>query len=66
MNREYDIFEQLPDGGVVWRGFVIGIEAARTKLHVLADGSQHEFFAMHTPTREIVERVNTPKGPSGN
>lgn len=66
VNREYDIFEQLPDGSVAWRGFVIGIEAARAKLHVLADGSRNEFFAIHTPTREIVERVNSPKDLTGN
>lgn len=28
MNREYDVFEQLPNGDVEWRGFVLGLEAA--------------------------------------
>jgi hypothetical protein len=58
MNREYDIFEKLTDGSVLWRGLVQGLEPARAKLNQLATSSQNEFFAMHTPTKDIVVRVN--------
>jgi hypothetical protein len=64
--REYDIFEQLPDGNVEWRGVVVGLDAARARLDSLAKHSKNEFFALHTPTNEIVERVNTRKDPSRN
>ena len=58
MNREYDIFERLPDGSVLWRAFVQGLEPARAKLNQLASSSKNEFFAIHTPTKEITVRVN--------
>jgi len=32
MNRDYDIFEKLPGGDVVWRAFCPGLENAREKL----------------------------------
>jgi len=59
MDREYDIFEQLPDGAVLWRGLVHGQESARARLDELASRSKNEFFAIHTPTKDIVARVNT-------
>jgi hypothetical protein len=59
MNRDYDIFEKLPGGDVVWRAFVPGLENARAKLQNLAKNSENEFFAIHTPTKEIVVRVNS-------
>lgn len=43
MNREYDIFEQLPDGDVEWRGLVVGLEAARARLGLLAKRSRTSF-----------------------
>ena len=58
MNREYDIFEKFSDGSVVWRDFVHGLETARAKLGQLASHSKNEFFAIHTPTKEITIRVN--------
>jgi hypothetical protein len=35
------------------------MENARRQLNLLASKSKHEFFALHTPTGEIVIRVNT-------
>jgi hypothetical protein len=58
MNREYDIFEKLPDGSVLWRDFVRGLETARPKLGELASSSTNEFFAIHTLTKDIAVRVN--------
>jgi hypothetical protein len=58
MDREYDLFEKLFDGSVVWRRFVRGLETARAKLGEFASRSKNEFFAIHTPTKDIVERVN--------
>ena len=55
---DYDIFERLPDGSPMWRKWVDRLEKARTELNLLASKSKHEFFALHTPTGEIVIRVN--------
>jgi len=61
MNREYDIFEKLPDGSPVWHVCVQGLENAIAKLKELAKESPHEYFAMHMPTEAVVGRVNAPE-----
>jgi hypothetical protein len=60
VDREYDIFEKLPDGSVLWRAFVPGRQNAIARLNELGSLSTNEHFAMHTPTKEIVARVNVP------
>ncbi len=64
MNREYDLFENLANGGRVWRAAIVGREAALAKLRELADKSTNQFFAMHLPTKEIVAKTNATKKPS--
>ena len=68
MNREYDLFEKFPDGSVLWRGCVAGLEHAITKLKQLAALSPNEHFARHTPTNAIVARVNVsePEAPESS
>lgn len=58
MNREYDLFEKFPDGSVLWKGCVAGLEAAIAKLKQEAGLSPNEHFARHTPTNAIVARLN--------
>jgi hypothetical protein len=60
VDREYDIFEKLPDGSVMWCAFVRGVENAARRLTELGAASPNEHFAIHTPSREIVARVNVP------
>ena len=57
MERDYDIFETLADGAPVWRGVVRGLEEARAAVSRLASQGTNEFFAIHTPTKEIVARA---------
>lgn len=66
MVPEYDIFEQLPDGDVEWHGIAIGLEAALSRLNLLAKRSRNEFFATHISTKEIVARANRVKAVTGN
>jgi hypothetical protein len=56
--EEYELFERRTDGSLNWRGVVHGLEHARVRVHLLANETDHECFAMHTPTREIVVRID--------
>jgi hypothetical protein len=60
VNREYDLFERLPDGSALWRGVAVGLEDARSKLEEFARITANEFFAMEVLTGDVVARVNTP------
>ena len=57
-DREYDIFEIFPDGSAEWHACVAGLDRACAKLQELSGGSANEFFAIHTPSRQIVARAN--------
>lgn len=54
MDREYDIFECLPDGAVVWCACASGLHDARIKLDRLRREAGKECFALHQFTREII------------
>jgi hypothetical protein len=58
MERQYDIFEKLPDGSVVWRTFIPGLDNALAELKKFSKLSPNEFFVFHTPTKETIARVN--------
>ncbi len=51
MERDYDLFERVPDNSPVWRGFAHGLENARRKLQELAKRTTNECFAIHTTAR---------------
>jgi hypothetical protein len=57
MNYEYDLFERMPDGSLLWRGLEEGLEQARCRLCVLNSETGHECFALYVPTEEIVATV---------
>lgn len=58
MDREYDIFEVHPNGDLLWRECITGLENARLRVATLGQQSGNQFFATHTPTQEIVARAN--------
>jgi hypothetical protein len=64
MERDYDIFEELPDGSPVWRSCVHGLVNARMELEALAKKTRNECFAIHVPTGQVVARLNTGAKPS--
>jgi hypothetical protein len=64
VDREYDIFEKLPDGGVLWLAVVRGHENAIAKLKELAKNSPNEHFVIHTPTKAIIARMNVSESSS--
>lgn len=67
MDRDYDIFERLADGGVLWRGLVSGHENALAQLKELAKRTSNEMFMFHSPTQTVVARINAADGkPAGS
>ena len=65
MEREYDLFEQFPDGERMWRGQEIGLTSARQKLQDLARTTRNECVIIHLPTNEVVARLNVPSSRGG-
>jgi hypothetical protein len=62
VEREYELFEQLPDGSPMWRGQASGLHGVRLKLQEIARTTTNECFAMYLPTKEIVARLNLGAG----
>ena len=60
MEREYDLFEQFPNGDVLWRMTVIGHESAIQQLRELAATTYNEVRAVHLPTQAVVAVMNRP------
>lgn len=59
-DRNYDIFERLPGGGLCWRGLVAGSQNAIAKLTELAQGTPNELFACELRTNTTIARMNVP------
>jgi hypothetical protein len=58
MEREYDLFEVLPDGAAVWQVAVTGHENAIKKLHELSARTTNEVRVMHLPTDTLIAQKN--------
>jgi hypothetical protein len=58
VDRQYDIFEIYPNGELLWHCCVTGLENARLKVEEFGRHSSNQFFATHTPTKEVVARAN--------
>jgi hypothetical protein len=62
-DREYDVFENLPDGQKRWRCCVHGITAAREAVERFGHLTTNEVIAICISTKEIAARAN-PKDAS--
>jgi hypothetical protein len=58
MNRDYDIFERLPDASVRCLVRVHGTRHVPQVLEERGKQTTNECFAMNIRTREIIARVN--------
>ena len=58
-NRNYDIFEEFPDGSEVWRACVFGMENVELKFRELAKETSNRIFA--TSLRDHSGRVIGPR-----
>ena len=61
MDREYEIFECLSDGTVMWCARAAGLREARLKLEGLVRDTGKDYFAMHLLTRDIVFAADISK-----
>jgi hypothetical protein len=61
MEREYDLFEKMSDGQLLWRSSVFGHEKAIQALKELATKTKNEVCVMHLPTKSVVATMNVPK-----
>jgi hypothetical protein len=52
-NRDYDVFEEYPDGSTVWRACVFGMENAELKLRELTKETGNKLFALHLQDRSL-------------
>jgi hypothetical protein len=59
VNRDYDLFEILPDGSPIWKELVSGLAEAIRKLEELGKETKNEMRLMHVPTNTIIATVNT-------
>jgi hypothetical protein len=46
-NYDYDIFEKLPDGSIVWIACICGMGNAEKWLRELGSKSNNDFFALN-------------------
>src|SRR5215469_14083199 len=60
MDRDYEIYEVLPDGSVVRIARVHGLEFALVRLRELAKHTSRECFAADAKTRQVVGQMNVP------
>ena len=58
MEREYDLFEQFPNGDVLWRMTVTGHKNAIQKLSELSATTYNEVRVVHLPTQAVVAVMN--------
>jgi hypothetical protein len=61
MEHDYDIFEILPDGGVMWRDTIPGQENAVRKLEELSERTLNEVVVMHVPTNSVIASMKGPR-----
>jgi hypothetical protein len=54
VDLDYEIFECLVDGSVMWCAHENSLQNARTKLDGLLRETGHDHFAMHLSTRDII------------
>jgi hypothetical protein len=62
MERDYDLFEVLPNGDPIWRETVSGHENAVRRLKELAKQTSNEVRVMHVLSNTLIASMNGLKG----
>jgi hypothetical protein len=53
-NRDYQLFEEFPNGSTVWRDRMFGLKHVESKLRDLARQSDNKFLALSMRDRDRV------------
>ena len=61
MTRNFDIFEELTDGTIVWRARVLGVENIELKVREMACDRKDKFFAISLKNRKAVLEAFMPQ-----
>jgi hypothetical protein len=61
MERDYDLFEVLPDGAAIWKETVSGHENAIRRLIELSKRTSNEVRVMHVLSNSLIASMNGPK-----
>jgi hypothetical protein len=61
MERDYDLFEVLPDGAPLWRQMAAGRENALRKLSELSKQTSHEIRVIHVLSSTVIASTNGSK-----
>jgi hypothetical protein len=61
MERDYDLFEVLSDGALMWREMAPGHENAVRKLVELSKQTSNEVRVMHVLSNTLITSMNRPK-----
>ena len=61
MERDYDLFEVLPDGSLIWKETVHGHENSIRRLLELSKRTSNEVRVMHILTNTLIASMNGPK-----
>jgi hypothetical protein len=60
VDRNYDLFEIVPDGSPIWKCAVAGHENAVQQLRELAKHTSNELRIMHLASNTIIAILNAP------
>jgi hypothetical protein len=65
LNRDYDIFEELPDGSTVWRVCVFGMDNVELKFREMARETSNSLFAVNLLdlSEPVVRPFRLPRQP---
>lgn len=61
MERDYDLFEVLPDGALIWKETVHGHENSIRRLLELSTQTLNEVRVMHILTNTLIASMHGPK-----
>jgi hypothetical protein len=61
MERDYDLFEVLPDSAVIWKETVHGHENSIRRLVELSKRTRNEVRVMHVLSNTLIASMNGPK-----
>lgn len=66
MQRQYDLFEKLPDGSLDFRSTIAGLECAIAALKNLSTHTDNDCVLIYLPTRTVIAMMHGTESSSGD